>query len=64
MPIAFFFTGLHGDYHQRSDEPEYIDYPHYAKIANYIRDIVVEVGNGPRPRLNGTKPAKPKSITP
>ncbi|MBY0490924.1 MAG: M28 family peptidase [Gemmatimonadaceae bacterium] len=64
VPIAFFFTGLHGDYHQRSDEPEYIDYPHYAKIANYIKDIVVEVGNGPRPRLNGTKPAKPKSITP
>lgn len=32
VPIAFFFTGLHGDYHQRSDEAEYIDYPHYAKI--------------------------------
>ncbi len=62
VPIAFFFTGLHGDYHQRSDEPEFIDYPHYAKITNYIKDIVVEVGNGPRPRLNGTKPAKPKPI--
>jgi hypothetical protein len=59
VPIAFFFTGLHGDYHQRSDEPEFIDYPHYANITNYIRDIVVEVGNGPRPRMNGTKPAKP-----
>ena len=62
VPIAFFFTGLHGDYHQRSDEPEYIDYPHYAKIANYIKDIVVEVGNGPRPQLNGTNPAKPRKI--
>ncbi len=62
VPIAFFFTGLHGDYHQRSDEPEFIDYPHYARIANYIKDIVVEVGNGPRPQLNGTKPAKPKKI--
>jgi Zn-dependent M28 family amino/carboxypeptidase len=59
VPIAFFFTGLHGDYHQRSDEPEFIDYPHYAKIANYIRDLVVEVGNGPRPRINGSKPARP-----
>jgi hypothetical protein len=59
VPIAFFFTGLHGDYHQRTDEPEYIDYPHYAKITNYIKDIVVEVGNGPRPRMNGTKPARP-----
>ena len=64
VPIAFFFTGLHGDYHQRSDEPEFIDYPHFAKIANYIKDLVVEVGNGPRPRLNGTKPAKPKVIVP
>jgi hypothetical protein len=64
VPIAFFFTGLHGDYHQRSDEPEFIDYPHYAKIANYIKDLVVEVGNGPRPRLNGTKPAKPRTIVP
>ena len=62
MPIAFFYTGLHGDYHQRSDEAEFIDYPHYAKIANYIRQLTVEVGNGPRPHLNGTKPAKPKPI--
>jgi hypothetical protein len=64
IPIAFFFTGLHGDYHQRTDEPEWIDYPHYARIANYIKDISVEVANGPRPRLNGTKPAKPKVIVP
>ena len=64
VPIAFFFTGLHGDYHQRSDEPEFIDYPHFAKIANYIKELVVEVGNGPRPRLNGTKPAKPRVIVP
>ncbi len=59
VPIAFFFTGLHGDYHQVSDEAEFIDYPHYAKIANYISDLVVEVGNGPRPRINGSKPARP-----
>jgi hypothetical protein len=62
VPIAFFFTGLHGDYHQRSDEPEFIDYPHYARITNLLKDITVEVGNGPRPRLNGTKPMKPKPI--
>lgn len=59
IPIAFFFTGLHGDYHQLSDEPEFIDYPHYAKIANYLRDLTVEVANGQRPRINGTKPSKP-----
>ena len=41
VPIAFFVTGLHGDYHQRTDEPEFIDYPHYARITNYIRDLTV-----------------------
>jgi len=65
IPIAFFFTGLHGDYHQSTDEPQYIDYPHYASIANYIRELTVEVANGPRPRMNGTRPAKPpRPITP
>ena len=65
VPIAFFFTGLHGDYHQRSDEAEFIDYPHYAKITNYLRDVMLEVANGPRPRMNGSHPAKPvKSVVP
>jgi len=64
VPIAFFFTGLHGDYHQRTDEPEFIDYPHYARIANYIRDLVVDVANGPRPRMNGTNPTKPPKVVP
>lgn len=61
IPIAFFFTGLHGDYHQPSDEPEFIDYPHYTAITNYLKDLLVEVGNGPRPRMNGSRPAKPVS---
>jgi hypothetical protein len=60
VPIAFFFTGLHGDYHQRTDEAEFIDYPHYARITNYIHDLAVTVGNGPRPRINGTRPARPQ----
>lgn len=48
IPIAFFFTGLHQDYHQVTDEPEYIDYPHYARITNYIRDLALELANRDR----------------
>jgi hypothetical protein len=48
IPIAFFFTGLHGDYHQTTDEPQYIDYPHYSRITNYIKDLVVTVANNPK----------------
>jgi hypothetical protein len=61
IPIAFFFTGLHGDYHQVTDEAQYIDYPHYARLTNYVRDVVVRVADlerrpavdGPRPDPNG-----------
>ncbi|MGH7553053.1 MAG: M20/M25/M40 family metallo-hydrolase, partial [Longimicrobiales bacterium] len=35
IPIAFFFTGLHQYYHQVTDEPQYIDYPHYPAITRY-----------------------------
>jgi peptidase M28-like protein len=54
IPIAFFFTGLHGDYHQRTDEPQYIDYPHYARITRYLNDLLLEVANRPaRVRVDG-----------
>jgi len=45
IPIAFFFTGLHGDYHQITDEPQYIDYPHYTRITQFVHDLTVDVAN-------------------
>ena len=56
IPVAFFFTGLHGDYHQVTDEPQYIDYPHYSLLTNYIRDLLVTVGNGAKPIVDKPKP--------
>ena len=48
IPIVFFFTGLHADYHQVTDEPQYIDYPHYARIVQFVHDLAVDVGNMPK----------------
>ena len=45
IPIVFFFTSLHGDYHEVTDEPQYLDYPHYLRITNYIRDLTVRLAN-------------------
>jgi hypothetical protein len=39
IPVAFFFTGLHADYHQVTDEPQYLDYPHYTRITQYLHDL-------------------------
>ena len=45
IPIVFFTTGLHSDYHQVTDEPMYIDYDHMAKIAKLVEDVAVHLGN-------------------
>jgi peptidase M28-like protein len=45
IPIVFFTTGLHSDYHQVTDEPEYIDYDHMARVASLVEDIAMHVAN-------------------
>lgn len=45
IPITFFTTGLHADYHQVTDEPQFIDYDHMMRIADFVRDIAVTVAN-------------------
>ena len=45
IPIVFFFTGLHADYHRPTDEAQYLDYPHYTRITRYINDLVLEIAN-------------------
>jgi len=45
IPITFFTTGGHSDYHQVTDEPEYIDYQHMARVANLVEDVAVHVAD-------------------
>ena len=45
IPIIFFTTGGHADYHQLTDEPQYIDYAKIFKVSGLVRDIAVETAN-------------------
>ena len=45
IPIAFFTTGNHRDYHQVTDEPEYIDYDKLAHVSQFVYDIATAVAN-------------------
>jgi hypothetical protein len=45
IPIAFFTTGGHSDYHQVTDEPQYIDYDHMARVDNFIAALAMRVAN-------------------
>ncbi|MBA3659215.1 MAG: M28 family peptidase [Gemmatimonadales bacterium] len=57
VPIAFFSTGLHRDYHQVTDEPQYIDYAHMSRVASFVRDVTLAVADlGHRPLVDKPRP--------
>ena len=49
IPIVFLFTNLHEDYHEVTDEPQYIDYAHAARITRYVSDLVQKIANNNAP---------------
>lgn len=55
IPVTFFTTGGHSAYHQLTDEPQYIDYPHMQRVTRLIADIALELGNGARPKVDGVR---------
>jgi Peptidase family M28 len=57
VPIAFFTTGLHVDYHRPTDTPEKIDYQEMQTIAKTVAAVGWELANQPgRPKLNAKLP--------
>lgn len=56
VPIVFFTTGLHPDYHKVSDSPDKIDYDKLARVAALIMHIGVAVANSP------TRPLPPSLL--
>ena len=45
IPITFFSTGGHVDYHQVTDEPQYINFPHLVKVASLVADVAERIAN-------------------
>ena len=53
IPVLFFFTGVHSDYHKPSDDADKINYTGQLKVVNYIYDIVVATNK--KEKLSFTK---------
>ncbi|HUQ48419.1 MAG TPA: M28 family peptidase [Gemmatimonadaceae bacterium] len=45
IPVAFMSTGGHIDYHQVTDEPQYISYTHLARVAGFVADVAAHIAN-------------------
>jgi hypothetical protein len=45
IPVTFISTGGHADYHQVTDEPQYIEYPHMALVARFVYESAMRFAN-------------------
>jgi hypothetical protein len=60
IPSVSLSRGEHLDYHQVTDEPQYIDYPDLARVTRMVYDAAVLVANADhRPRLDSPRQADP-----
>jgi hypothetical protein len=60
IPAVAFSRGEHLDYHQVTDEAQYINYPDFARVTRMVRDAALAIGNMPvRPKRDTPKPADP-----
>lgn len=60
IPVLFFFTGVHSDYHKPSDDADKINYTGQLKVVNYIYDIVVATNK--KEKLTFTKTREAATI--
>jgi len=59
IPIAFFTTGLHPDYHRPTDTADKIDYQEMQTISRTVAAVGWQLSNqDPRPEVNSTLPER------
>jgi hypothetical protein len=48
IPVLFYFTGLHTDYHKPTDDADKINYPGTVQIIEHIEKLVASLDKQPR----------------
>ena len=63
VPVVFFFSGLHGDYHKPSDTADKINAVDAAKLLSYVAEVEQRLSDAPdRPKFIRTvEPQEPSS---
>ena len=52
VPVLFFFSGLHGDYHKPSDTADKINGPDAVKLLGYVSEVIEKLADDPgRPQF-------------
>jgi hypothetical protein len=60
VPVVYMSLGYTQDYHQVTDEPQYIDYEHAARLGRFVYDVMWAIAvRKDRPAIAGNDPAYP-----
>ena len=60
VPVTYFSLGYAEDYHQVTDEAQYIDYEHAARVGQFLHDVMAAIANRrDRPAIAGADPSYP-----
>ena len=60
VPVTYFSLGYAEDYHQPTDEPQYIEYDHAARLGRFVHDISWAIAmRKDRPAISGADPSYP-----
>lgn len=63
VPVTYFSLGYALDYHQPTDEAQYIDYDHAARLGRFIHDIMWAISERKdRPAIAGPDPDFPSCM--
>jgi hypothetical protein len=57
IPVVFMSTGGHADYHEMTDEVEFIDFEKLSKVSRFVHELATALANNPtRPDVDKPKP--------
>ena len=62
IPVLFFFTNSHSDYHKASDDADKINYTGETEIINYIKQIIEAVNYNGRLTFTKTREQEMRSV--
>jgi Zn-dependent M28 family amino/carboxypeptidase len=57
IPVVFMTTGGHADYHEVTDEVEFLDFEKLSKVSRFVHDLARAIADGTaRPLVDKPKP--------
>lgn len=62
IPVLFFFTGIHQDYHKPSDDFDKINYEGQRILTNYVFNMIGAIGNEEKLPFQKTKASTEKAV--